>query len=90
MDFEFHRDKAIANIRKHGVSFPEALTAILDPQAVAQEDTDSFDENRWILLGVSKKNRILVVIYTLRADSIRLISARRATNKECTHYAQRI
>lgn len=90
LDFEFDRDKAVANLKKHGVSFHEALAAILDPQALAQENKDSFDENRWILLGMSKLDRLLVVIYTLRADSIRLISARKATGKESKEYARRI
>ncbi|MDP3518532.1 MAG: BrnT family toxin [Pseudohongiella sp.] len=90
MDFEFDSDKAVANYKKHGVSFREALTAIFDPQALAAEDTDSVDECRWVLLGLSRKARLLVVIYTLRSDSIRLISARRATSKESKEYAQRI
>lgn len=90
MDFEFDRDKAAANIRKHGVSFHEALTSLFDPEALAQEDTDSVSEVRWVLLGISSGGNLLVVIYTLRADSVRIISARPATNKERRTYARRI
>lgn len=90
MDFEFDRDKAVANLRKHGVSFDEAITSLFDPEALAHEDTDSLGENRWVLLGMSNKGKLLVVVYTLRKDSIRIISARSATNKEQSTYAKRI
>ena len=81
-------DKAASNLRKHGVSFEEAATALLDPMALAQEDSSAEGEVRWVLLGMSAQPRLLAVVYTLRSqDRIRLISARRATRKEARQYA---
>ena len=88
MEIEWDSDKADSNLKKHGVSFEEAATALLDPMALAQEDAASEGESRWVLIGMSAQLRLLTVIYTLRRqDRIRLISARRATRKEAKHYA---
>ncbi len=85
---EWDAAKAAANRRKHGVSFEEAVTALLDPRALALEDGQSEGEARWILLGISARPRLLTVVYTLRGDErIRLISARKATRKEAEFYA---
>lgn len=68
--------------------FDEAVTALLDPQALAREDGLSEGEGRWILLGMSARLRLLTVVYTLRGDEqIRLISAPKATRKEAVFYA---
>ncbi|MEO7149802.1 MAG: BrnT family toxin [Rhodanobacteraceae bacterium] len=82
------RQNRRANARKHGVSFDEAATALLDPHALAQEDGTAEGEARWVLLGLSTAGRLLAVVYTLRGDNVRLISARRATTKEERTYAQ--
>lgn len=88
MDVEWDSDKASSNLKKHGIGFEEATSALLDPLALAQEDPDSEQEARWILIGMSAKGRLLTVVYTLRNDErIRLISARKATRKEAAHYA---
>ena len=88
MDVEWDSDKASSNLKKHGIGFEEATSALLDPLALAQEDSDSEQEARWILIGMSSKGRLLTVIYTLRNEErIRLISARKATRKEAAHYA---
>ncbi len=88
MDIEWDSDKADSNLKKHGVSFEEAATALLDPMALAQEDTASKGEPRWVLIGMNAQLRLLTVVYTLRhQDRVRLISARRATRKEAKHYA---
>jgi uncharacterized DUF497 family protein len=88
MEIEWDADKAASNLRKHGVSFEEAATALLDPMALAQEDSSAEAEARWVLLGMSAQPRLLTVVYTLRSqDRIRLISARRATRKEARQYA---
>jgi uncharacterized DUF497 family protein len=88
MEIEWDADKAASNLRKHGVSFEEAATALLDPMALAQEDSSAEGESRWVLLGMSAQPRLLTVVYTLRGqDRIRLISARRATRKEAGQYA---
>ncbi len=88
MEIEWDSDKADSNLKKHGVSFEEAATALLDPMALAQEDAASEGEPRWVLIGMSIQMRLLTVVYTLRrVDRVRLISARRATRKEAKHYA---
>ncbi len=89
MDIEWDTDKAVSNLAKHGVSFDEAATALLDPMALAQEDEDADGEARWVLLGMSAQTRLLIVVYTLRDpdERVRLISARKATRKEAKYYA---
>ena len=88
MEIEWDSDKADSNLEKHGVSFEEAATALLDPMALAQEDAAAEGEPRWVLIGMSAQMQLLTVVYTLRRqDRIRLISARRATRKEAKHYA---
>lgn len=88
MEIEWATEKAAANFAKHGVSFEEAATALLDPMALAQEDIAAQSEPRWILLGMSARLRLLTVVYTVRSgDRIRLISARKATRKESEDYA---
>jgi uncharacterized DUF497 family protein len=87
MQIEFDPHKAATNLKKHGISFEEAASCLLDPQALVREDTDSKNESRWILLGMSNQARLLVVVYTLRGDSVRLISARKPTAKEVRYYA---
>jgi uncharacterized protein len=88
MEIEWDAAKAAANLKKHGVSFEEAATSLLDPQALTQEDKASTGEARWILVGMSVTVRLLTVVYTLRTeDRIRLISARKATRKEASYYA---
>jgi uncharacterized protein len=88
MKIEWDAAKAAANLRKHGVSFEEAATSLLDPLSLTQEDDASAGEARWVLVGLSARARLLTVVYTLRAaDRIRLISARKATRKEASYYA---
>jgi uncharacterized DUF497 family protein len=87
MKVNFDTDKAEKNLKKHGVSFDEAASCLLDPQSLVCEDIDAKGEPRWILLGMSHQARLLVVVYTLRGDTIRLISARKPTSKEVSHYA---
>ena len=90
MEIEFDASKAYSNLRKHGISFGEAATSRNDPVALCIEDPDAKGENRWIVFGMSKRARLLAVVYTLRADRIRIISARKATRFETNDYAQRI
>ncbi len=88
MEIEWDSDKADSNLKKHGVSFEEAATALLDPMALAQEDAASEGALRWVLIGMSAQMQLLTVVYTLRhQDRVRLISARKATRKEAKHYA---
>ncbi len=88
MEIESDPIKAASNLIKHGVSFEEAATALHDSMALVQEDYDLQEENRWVLVGLSNQVRLLTVVYTLRnEDTIRLISARKATRKEAKYYA---
>lgn len=88
IEIEWDPAKAATNLKKHGVSFHEAATALLDPMALAFEDAPAESESRWILLGMSERLRLLTVVYTLRGrDRIRLIPARKATRKESESYA---
>ena len=87
--FEWDVGKAQLNIRKHRVSFEEAETAILDEFAKTTMDPDhSLSETRFIIFGVSARRRLLVVSYTHRGDSIRIISARTATKREREFYEE--
>lgn len=80
--------KAGSNLKKHGISFEEAVTTLLDPMALAYEDERSVGEPRWVIIGMSSRPRLLTVTYTLRGEEvIRLISARKATRKEGLYYA---
>ena len=86
--FEWNEKKALLNVQKHGVSFEEAATAFGDPLSLTIDDPlHSQDEDRFILIGMSNRNRLLVVVHTYRDDVIRLISARKATQKERRYYA---
>lgn len=83
MEFEWDEAKAEANLRKHGVSFPEAATAFADSLAAIFSDPDhSAEEVREILVGHSERNRLLVVSFTERGENIRIISARVASAGE--------
>ncbi len=86
MKFQFDPAKAKSNLKKHKVSFADAEAVFYDPLAIHQEEPDSEDEERWIAVGMSSISQILVVVYTLRDDEIRLISARRATRREVKDY----
>lgn len=87
MEIEGDREKAESNLKKHGVSFHEGASVLLDPLALVREDPDSEGEQRLAALGMSNAGRLLVVIYTMRDDTIRIISARKATKTEGKYYA---
>jgi hypothetical protein len=87
MEFEWDPVKAIANLKKHGVSFLEASTIFADPFELMIPDPDlSNDETRFLSLGNSTSARLLVVSYTERGSAIRIISAREATTRERRQY----
>src|SRR5512147_2855531 len=90
--FTWNSAKAASNLKKHGVSFDEAKTAFEDEHALVIDDPDHSDaEDRFVLLGISAATRLLVVVHCYRAtdDTIRLISARRATRGEHRTYTDR-
>ena len=63
MQIEFAPKKAVSNLKKHGVSFEEAATCLLDAQALVQEDYHAENENRWVLIGMSNQAKLLVVVF---------------------------
>ena len=88
--FEWDSKKAETNARKHGVTFDEACTAFGDPLAVLMPDPDhSFGEERYVVLGMSDQQRLLVVSFAERPPRTRLISARRATRREGRLYEEK-
>lgn len=86
MAFEYDPRKAQTNRQKHGISFADAELVFFDPLAIHDIDPDSINEDRFVALGVGNSGLLLVVIYTMRDEVIRLISARRATRQEIKTY----
>lgn len=86
MKFEWDPLKAADNVRKHGVDFADAVGVLFDEMAITIVDANQAEE-RFVTIGADPLNRTLVVVYTWRADRIRIISARRATRAERKKYA---
>jgi uncharacterized protein len=83
MQFEWDRTKAERNLKRHRVSFDEAVTVFYDPFAATFDDPDhSLGEYRLITIGRSSRRRLLVVVHVERGDTIRIISARLTTAQE--------
>ena len=90
--FQWHAEKQKANMKKHGVSFAEASTVFFDYNARIKQDPDhSVDEDRFLIVGISRNLRILVVSYCYRQNHevIRIISARAATSVEIKDFGRR-
>jgi uncharacterized protein len=86
--FEWDPAKARANARKHGIAFSLAASAFSDPFALTMLDPDP-DEDRFTLLASEPLGRVLVVVFTVRGERIRIISARKANAIERKVYAER-
>lgn len=86
MRFQLDPTKAASNLKKHGVSFADAEGVFYDPLAIHQMDPKSEDEERFVAIGMDSASRVLVVVYTLRSEEVRLIAARRATLQEVKEY----
>jgi uncharacterized DUF497 family protein len=85
--FEWDETKARQNLRKHNISFEEAATVFGDPMSVTVPDPrHSEEEDRYVVIGCSANQRMLVVVYTVRGRSIRVISCRKATRSERKAY----
>jgi uncharacterized DUF497 family protein len=85
--FEWDDQKALSNLQKHRVSFDEAVSVFADELALTFSDTDhSESEDRSRTYGMSNKARLLVVVHTERRNSVRIISARKATRYEKSIY----
>ena len=89
MKWEWDPDKASKNLRKHGVDFADAVLAFEDSRAATIED-GGHDERRFVLLGLDPEGRLLVVVHTWRAGTIRIISARKANGSERREYGKQV
>jgi len=78
--------KERANFFKHRIRFADAVSVLEDDRALTIRDASEEDEMRWVTIGVDALGRVLVVVYTWREESIRIISARRATARERSQY----
>ena len=86
MQFEFDADKQIINLRKHGIDLRDAAYVFLDTRRLdAADEREECGEERRVVVGVVK-DRLWVVVYTRRVDAIRLISARKANEREKKRY----
>ena len=90
MRFEWDPAKAASNIRKHGISFDEAVTVFKDPLAFIFDDTaHSEQEHREIIIGMSTLRRLILVCLVERVENtVRIISARPATRQEIKDYEE--
>jgi uncharacterized protein len=87
LEFEWHAAKAEANLQAHGVSFESAKAVFKDPFAVERvDDREDYGEERFIITGMADGHALLFVAYTEREERIRIISARRATQREQDDY----
>lgn len=88
--FEWDPRKAARNLAKHGVPFEEAATAFGDPLGrIVTDPRHSAEEERFALLGMSRRRRLLAVMFTERGEAVRLISARPVTRLERREYEER-
>lgn len=86
MEFQWDPKKAVANLRKHGVDFADAVAVFFDERAITLEDLGR-EERRYLTLGTDALGHIVVVSYAWRGEeTIRLISARKATARERREY----
>lgn len=94
MQFLWDPEKEKANKKKHGIAFPEACYVFADKYMLTLYDKEHSDaEDRWITVGETPDNRILLVVHTYRKmrgkEAIRIISARKATKHESIQYLER-
>ena len=90
MDVLWDPEKAKTNFRKHRIRFSDADFVFYDPMALVIEEQFVDGEQRFVSVGTDSIGRILVVVYSYRNDSIRIISARKATSRERKVYEKRI
>lgn len=94
MKFEWDSEKENSNIKKHGITFEQASYVFADPFALnLYDDGHSLEDDRWVLLGKSLNEIVLVVVHTFKDDNgieyVRIISARKATKNEQRSYQLR-
>jgi uncharacterized protein len=89
LSFQWDQNKNLENIKKHKVSFDEAKSVFFDDTArIIHDPEHSIDEERFIILGMSSKLKLLVVVHVYKENDkvIRIISARKATKSEIKYY----
>lgn len=87
MRFDWDENKAESNFRQHGITFDDAVTIFADPYLLFTEDVKhSEEEEREWGIGEAENGLIIVVVFTVRGDTFRIISARKATKKERFQY----
>jgi uncharacterized DUF497 family protein len=87
MNYQWDQRKEQGNRQKHGIAFADATAVFADDRAISIED-DHPDEERFVTIGMDGFGRILVVVYTWRGESIRIISARKAVASEIAQYEE--
>jgi uncharacterized protein len=87
VSYEWDSKKAASNLRKHNIDFADAATVLEDEFALTIDDDDQ-EEERFVTIGMDALARVLVVVYTWRGDSIRIISARAAGPEERRRYEE--
>ena len=87
--YEWNAAKAAANLRRHGVDFADAVSALNDPFCVTVTDPDSNGEQRLVSIGMSLTGQVLVTVFTQRGETIRFISSQPATAIERRRYQER-
>jgi len=85
VNYQWDGEKAQSNYCKHGIEFADAVSIFADDYVITIEDDDP-DEERFVSIGMDALGRILVVVFTWRGESMRIISARRATHDERRQY----
>jgi uncharacterized DUF497 family protein len=85
VSYEWDPKKAASNLRKHGVDFADAISVLEDELALTL-DVDHPHEPRFVTIGTDAFARVLVVVYTIRGEKVRIISAREATSRERRQY----
>lgn len=89
MKFEWDKQKADTNLKKHGVTFQEAASVFGDVLSITYPDPDhSIRENRFITVGISRFGRVLIISHTDRGKNVRIINARKTTRKEHKYYEE--
>ena len=84
--FEWDGQKARANFEKHGVDFSDAAVALEDDRALTIEDSEEYDEQRFISICMDPTAKVIVVVFTWRGERIRIVSARAASKHEVRQY----
>jgi uncharacterized DUF497 family protein len=86
MSYQWDPGKAAVNLKKHNVDFADAIGVLEDEYGLWREDVGSYNEDRFVAVGMDYLGRILVVAFTIRGDNVRIISARNATPREKREY----